>query len=162
ESFYNPMLADVCAELEADGLAVISDGALCVFPPGFTGRDGNPLPLILRKSDGGYGYATTDIAAIRDRTRDLKAGRIISVVGADQVLHLSMVFATADLAGWLSGGVRVEHAVIGLVTAPGGGRLKTRSGDQVKLASLVDEAVERAEQVIADRYDDPVERRQIA
>jgi arginyl-tRNA synthetase len=162
ESFYNPMLADVCAELEADGLATVSDGALCVFPPGFTGRDGNPLPLILRKSDGGYGYATTDIAAIRYRTRDLKAHRMIYVVGSDQVLHLSMVFATADQAGWLDGDVQVEHAVIGLVTAPGGGRLKTRSGGQVKLASLVDEAVERAEQVIADRYDDPGQRRQIA
>jgi arginyl-tRNA synthetase len=162
ESFYNPMLADVCAELEADGLATISDGALCVFPPGFTGRDGNPLPLILRKSDGGYGYATTDIAAIRYRTRDLKADRIVYVVGSDQVLHLAMVFATAEQAGWLSGGTQVEHAVIGLVTAPGGGRLKTRSGEQVKLASLVDEAVERAEQVIADRYDDPAERRRIA
>jgi arginyl-tRNA synthetase len=162
ESFYNPMLADVCDELEADGIATISDGALCVFPPGFTGRDGNPLPLILRKSDGGYGYASTDIAAIRYRTRDLKADRIIYVVGSDQVLHLAMVFATADQAGWLTGDVRVEHAVIGLVTAPGGGRLKTRSGEQVKLASLVDEAVERAEQVIADRYDDPAQRRRIA
>ena len=162
ESFYNPMLADVCDELESGGIATISDGALCVFPPGFTGRDGNPLPLILRKSDGGYGYATTDIAAIRYRTRDLKADRLIYVVGSDQVLHLAMVFATADQAGWLSGDVQVEHAVIGLVTAPGGGRLKTRSGDQVKLASLVDEAVERAEQVIADRYDDPAQRRQIA
>ena len=73
ESFYNPMLADVCAELQAEGVAVISDGALCAFPPGFTGRDGAPLPLILRKSDGGYGYATTDVAAIRYRLRDLHA-----------------------------------------------------------------------------------------
>ena len=73
ESFYNPMLADVCAELEASGLAVLSDGALCAFPPGFTGRDGKPLPLILRKSDGGYGYGTTDMAAIRYRLADLHA-----------------------------------------------------------------------------------------
>src|SRR5205807_3371747 len=70
ESFYNPMLADVCAELESSGVAKISDGALCAFPPGFTSRDGTPLPLILRKSDGGYGYGTTDMAAIRYRIRD--------------------------------------------------------------------------------------------
>ena len=75
ESFYNPMLADVCAELADDGIAVISDGALVAFPPGFTGRDGAPLPMILRKSDGGYGYDTTDLAAIRYRIRDLKADR---------------------------------------------------------------------------------------
>src|SRR5580698_7913360 len=81
ESFYNPMLADVCNELQERGLAVISDGALCAFPAGFTGRDGAPLPLMLRKSDGGYGYDSTDVAAIRYRLRDLGATRIIYVVG---------------------------------------------------------------------------------
>jgi arginyl-tRNA synthetase len=162
ESFYNPMLADVCAELTAAGIATISDGALCAFPPGFTGRDGKPVPIILRKSDGGYNYSTTDVAAIRYRIRDLKADRIIYVVGSEQKLHLAMLFALARQAGWLTDDVRVEHAVIGLVTGPGGQRLKTRSGDQVKLVSLVDEAVERAEQVIADRYDDAGERHRIA
>jgi len=162
ESFYNPMLADVCDELQAAGVATISDGALCVFPPGFTGRDGKPLPIILRKSDGGYGYATTDVAAIRYRIRDLGAERIIYVVGSEQILHLAMLFATAREAGWLTDKVRAEHAIIGLVTGPGGQRLKTRSGDQVKLVSLVDEAVERAEQVIADRYEDAAERQRIA
>jgi arginyl-tRNA synthetase len=162
ESFYNPMLADVCAELESDGIAVISDGALCAFPPGFTGRDGRPLPLILRKSDGGYGYATTDVAAIRYRLRKLGASRIIYVVGAEQHQHLEMVFAVARQAGWLTDAASAEHAVIGLVTAPGGGRLRTRSGDQVKLVTLIDEAVERAERVIEDRYEDPALRREIA
>ena len=162
ESFYNPMLADVCAELEADGIARISDGALCAFPPGFTGRDGKPLPLILRKSDGGYGYATTDVAAIRYRIRDLGADRMIYVVGAEQRLHLAMVFATARQAGWLTDKISAEHAVIGLVTGPGGQRLRTRTGEQVTLVSLVDEAVERAGQVIAGRYDDAAQRRQIA
>ena len=162
ESFYNPMLADVCAELESAGVATISDGALCAFPPGFTGRDGRPLPLILRKSDGGYGYATTDMAAIRYRIRDLGADRIIYVVGSEQIQHLAMVFATARQAGWLTDKVRAEHAVIGLVTGPGGQRLKTRSGDQVKLITLIDEAVERAGEVIADRYPDAAERHQIA
>jgi arginyl-tRNA synthetase len=155
ESFYNPMLADVCAELEADGVAVISEGALCAFPPGFTGRDGRPLPLILRKSDGGYGYATTDVAAIRYRLRKLGASRMIYVVGSEQHQHLEMVFAVARQAGWLTGAASAEHAVIGLVTAPGGGRLRTRSGDQAKLVTLIDEAVERAGRVIAEREDDP-------
>ena len=162
ESFYNSMLPDVCAELEALGVARISDGALCAFPPGFTSREGTPLPLILRKSNGGYGYGTTDVAAIRYRIRDLGAQRIIYVVGSDQIQHLAMVFATARQAGWLTGGISAEHAVIGLVTGADGQRLKTRTGEQVTLVSLVDEAVERAEKVIADRYDDTAERQQIA
>jgi arginyl-tRNA synthetase len=162
ESFYNPMLADVCKELEADGIAVISEGALCAFPPGFTGRDGAPVPLILRKSDGGYGYATTDVAAIRHRLVDQHADRIIYAVGSEQSQHLQMVFAVAREAGWLTSGARAEHAAIGLVTGADGKRLKTREGEQVKLAALLDEAVERAAAVIADRYDDPALRAQIA
>jgi arginyl-tRNA synthetase len=162
ESFYNSMLGDVCAELERLGLAVISDGALCAFPPGFTGRDGTPLPLMLRKSDGGYGYDSTDAAAIRYRLRDLMATRIIYVVGSEQHQHLEMVFELARQAGWLTGGATAEHAVVGLMTGPGGQRLRTRSGEQVKLSGLIDEAVERAEKVIAERYDDPGERAQIA
>jgi arginyl-tRNA synthetase len=162
ESFYNPMLADVCTELEERGLAVISDGALCAYPPGFTGRDGTPLPLMLRKSDGGYGYDSTDVAAIRYRLRDLGATRIIYVVGSEQHQHLLMVFELARQAGWLVSPATAEHAVVGLMTGPGGQRLRTRSGEQVKLASLIDEAVERAEKVIAERYDDPAERAQIA
>ncbi len=162
ESFYNPMLADVCAELEADGVAVISDGALCAFPPGFTGRDGSPLPLILRKSDGGYGYATTDLAAIRYRIRDLHANRIIYVVGAEQAQHFDMVFAVARQAGWLTDAVSVEHAVIGLVTGADRKRFRSRTGASVKLIDLIDEAIERAEEVIKDRYDDPELRKQIA
>jgi arginyl-tRNA synthetase len=162
ESFYHPMLADVCAELESDGLAVISDGALCAFPPGFSGRDGTPLPLMLRKSDGGYGYDTTDVAAIRYRLRDLHVNRIIYVVGSEQSQHLQMVFELASQAGWLTRDASAEHAVIGLMTAPGGQRLRTREGDQVKLVDLIDEAVERAERVIADRYDDQAQRSQIA
>jgi len=162
ESFYNPMLPDVVAELEAKGIAVISDGALCAFPPGFSGRDGRPVPLMLRKSDGGYGYASTDVAAIRYRLTELNASRIIYVVGSEQHQHFEMVFAVAREAGWLTEGARAEHAVIGLMTAPGGQRLRTRSGDQIKLVALIDEAVERAEEVIKDRYDDPEVRQPIA
>jgi len=162
ESFYNPMLADVCDELQVDGVAVISDGALCAFPPGFTGRDGTPLPLILRKSDGGYGYATTDMAAIRYRIRDLHANRLIYVVGAEQAQHFEMVFATARQAGWLTDKISAEHATIGLVTGADRKRFRARTGASVKLADLIDEAVERAEEVIRDRYDDPELRGQIA
>ncbi len=162
ESFYNPMLAEVCAELEDAGIAVISEGALCAFPPGFTGRDGKPVPLMLRKSDGGYGYGATDTAAIRYRLLDLKATRLIYVVGSEQAQHLHMVFAVARQAGWLTDRASAEHAAIGLVTGTDGKRLKTRTGEQIKLIDLIDEAVERAGRVIADRYDDPAQREQIA
>jgi arginyl-tRNA synthetase len=118
--------------------------------------------MILRKSDGGYGYDTTDLAAIRYRIRDLKANRIIYVVGAEQSLHFRMVFAVARQAGWLTDEISAEHAAIGLVSDPAGGRLRTRTGESVKLVTLIDEAVERAARVIADRYDDPVLRREIA
>jgi arginyl-tRNA synthetase len=140
----------------------MSDGALCAFPPGFTGRDCNPVPLMLRKSDGGYGYDSTDAAAIWYRLTQLGATRIIYVVGSEQSQHLQMIFELARQAGWLVPPATAEHAVIGLMTGPGGQRLRTRSGEQVKLADLIDEAVDRAAMVIADRYDDPAQRSQIA
>ena len=95
------MLADVADELVAKGLAWVSDGALCAFPAGFENRDGTPLPLIIRKSDGGYNYATTDLATIRFRVEKLHADRALYVVGTDQALHFKMVFAVAREAGWL-------------------------------------------------------------
>src|SRR5216683_616391 len=162
ESFYNPMLDDVCRDLQQAGVATISDGALCAFPPGFTGRDGNPLPLILRKSDGGYGYGTTDMAAIRYRVNELHADRITYVVGSEQSQHLAMVFAVARQAGWLPDSVRAEHAPIGMVTGADRKRFRSRSGESVKLIDLINEAVARADKVIEDRYDDPQLRAQIA
>ena len=162
ESFYNPMLTSVCDELQESGIAVISDEALCAFPPGFTGRDGAPLPMILRKRDGGYGYDTTDLAAIRYRIRDLHASRLIYLVAAEQSLHFQMLFAVARQAGWLTPEISAEHAVIGLVSGADRTRIRTRTGEQVKLITLIDEAVERAERVIADRYDDPGLRHEIA
>ncbi|GII34820.1 arginine--tRNA ligase [Planotetraspora mira] len=161
ESMYNTMLADVCDELEQAGVAEISEGALCVFPPGFTGRDDRPLPLIIRKSDGGYGYATTDLAAIRYRVRDLKADRILYVVGATQSLHFQMVFAAARMAGWLHDDVSAEHVQIGSVLGADGKMFKTRSGASTKLTELLDEAVSRAEAVIAERGYEPAARREI-
>ncbi len=162
ESFYNPMLDAVCRDLQQAGIATISDGALCAFPPGFTGRDGNPLPLILRKSDGGYGYGTTDMAAIRYRVNELHADRITYVVGSEQSQHLAMVFAVARQAGWLPDSVRAEHAPIGMVTGADRKRFRSRSGESVKLIDLINEAVARADKVIEDRYDDPHLRAQIA
>src|SRR5208282_4908279 len=132
ESFYNDMLADTVTALEEKGIATVSDGALCAFPAGFTGREGRPLPLIIRKSDGGYNYATTDLATIRYRVDELHVDRAIYVVGSDQTLHFRMVFAVAREAGWIPPGARFEHAQVGLVSAPDGGRLRTRSGDSVQ------------------------------
>ncbi|MEU4549698.1 arginine--tRNA ligase [Nonomuraea dietziae] len=155
ESMYNSMLEKTCEDLEAMGVAVMSEGALCLFPPGFTGSDDKPLPLIIRKSDGGYGYASTDMAAIRYRVDDLKADRILYVVGADQALHFRMVFAAAEQAGWLPDSVSAEHVQIGMMLGKDGRRFKTRSGESVKLMELLQEAVDRAGVIIADRgYDE--------
>ena len=144
ESFYQDRLASVVDDLTALGLLVESEGALCVFPPGFTGRDGDPLPLIVRKSDGGFGYAATDLAALRHRVATLGATRMLYVVGAPQRTHFAMVFAVARRAGWLPDGVTAEHIEFGSILGPDGKMLKTRSGDTVKLADLLDEADTRA------------------
>ena len=154
ESMYNPMLAETMAELERAGLLVESDGALCVFPPGFTTRDGNPLPLIVRKSDGGFGYDTTDLAAIRYRLSDLGADHIIYVVGAPQREHLEMVIETARLAGWLKPPARAEHVAFGSVLGADRKMFRTRAGGSIRLVDLLDEAVERAARVVAERGDE--------
>ncbi|HCX83818.1 MAG TPA: arginine--tRNA ligase [Micrococcales bacterium] len=168
ESFYDPMLQDVCDELERLGLAVESDGALCVFPEGFTGRDEKPLPLIIRKSDGGFGYATTDLAAIRYRAQQLHADQILYVVGASQALHFRMVFAAAEKAGWLTrpDGERTVpvHVQIGSVLGEDGKILRTRSGAPLRLAALLQEGVDRASAVVEESREDltPAERADIA
>lgn len=148
ESSYDAHLAQLCQELEDRGIARVSDGALCTFPAGFTGRDGQPLPLIIRKSDGGYGYGTTDLATIRYRVRDLSADRVLYVVGAPQNVHLRMVMATARDAGWLPDTVEATHVQIGNVLGEDGKILKSRSGAPVKLMALLEEAVDRARAVI--------------
>jgi arginyl-tRNA synthetase len=148
ESSYDAHLAQLCQELEDAGIARVSDGALCTFPAGFTGRDGQPLPLIIRKSDGGYGYGTTDLATIRYRVRDLRADRVLYVVGAPQNVHLRMVLATARDAGWLPETVEAVHVQIGNVLGDDGKILKSRSGAPVKLMALLAEAVDRARAVI--------------
>ena len=155
ESFYNDMLPDVTVDLEAAGLARISDGALCAFPEGFTNRDGTPLPVIIRKSDGGYNYSSTDLATVRYRVDKVNVDRAIYVVGSDQALHFRMIFAVAREAGWLPPGKRFEHAQIGMVQGSDGQRLRTRAGDNVKLSDLLTEGVQRARALLdeAERDD---------
>jgi arginyl-tRNA synthetase len=148
ESFYHDMLADTVAELESRGLATESDGALCAFPAGFSGREGRPLPLIIRKSDGGYNYATTDLAAVRYRVDKLSADRAVYVVGSEQALHFQMVFAVAREAGWIPEGARFEHAQIGMVLGQDGNRLRTREGETPKLGDLLQEGVDRARGIL--------------
>jgi len=148
ESFYNDMLADTVGELEERGIAVVSEGALCAFPAGFTGREGRPLPLIIRKSDGGYNYASTDLAAVRYRVDKLSADRAIYVVGSEQALHFQMVFAVAREAGWIPAEARFEHAQIGMVLGQDGNRLRTREGETPKLSGLLQEGVDRARGIL--------------
>jgi len=151
ESTYNDALPGVVADLDALGLLVVHDGAKCVFPPGFTNRRGEPLPLIVQKSDDGYGYATTDLAAIRHRVGDLRADRVLYVVGAPQAQHLQMCFAVARMAGWLPPTVDVEHVAFGSVLGADHRMLKTREGDSVRLIDLLDEAIARAAEAMATR-----------
>lgn len=154
ESFYNPMLPGIISELQEKGLAEDSEGAVCVFPEGFTNKEGARLPLIVRKNDGGYGYATTDLAAIRHRTQTLGATRILYVVGAPQQQHFAMVFAVAKAAGWLKEPAHAEHVAFGSILGPDKKMFKTRAGGTVKLAELVDEAVQRAAAAVAEKNPD--------
>jgi arginyl-tRNA synthetase len=148
ESTYNDQLAQVCDELEAAGIATMSEGALCVFLEGYTGREGKPVPLIIRKSDGGYGYATTDLATIRHRVRELRADRLLYVIGAPQALHLRMVWDTARKAGWLPAGLDPVHVQIGNVLGADRKLLRTRSGAPPRLLDLLDDAVTAARTVL--------------
>ncbi|CAM3185152.1 arginine--tRNA ligase [Stackebrandtia soli] len=154
ESFYNDQLDNVVQELVDAGIAVESEGALCVFFDEFTGPDDNPVPLIIRKSDGGYGYATTDLATIRHRIRDLRATRVLYVVDARQSMHFQMIFATARRAGWLTADVEVVHTAFGTILGPDGRPFKTRSGGTVPLTQLLDEAVAAARAVVAEKNPD--------
>ena len=154
ESYYNERLEGVVRDLETLGLLVESEGALCVFPPGFQNREGEPLPLIVQKSDDGFGYAATDLAAVRDRVDHLHVDEMIYVVGAPQVQHLEMVWAVARMAGWLPDRVRCEQAVFGNVLGPDHKMFKSRSGENVKLVSLIDDAVERAFTILDERGTD--------
>ena len=154
ESFYNPALVETAATLAELGVAETSAGALCVFFDGVRGPDGSPAPLIVRKSDGGFGYPATDIATVRHRVATLHADRIIYVVDARQALHFRMVFDTARRAGWLPATVIVEHVPFGTVLGADGRPFKTRSGATIRLISLLNQAVDRAAVVIAAKNPD--------
>jgi arginyl-tRNA synthetase len=144
ESFYNPLLGDVVKDLDKSGLLEESDRAKVVFLDGFTNKEGQPLPLIIQKSDGGYNYATTDLAAIRYRTQQDEAKRIMYLTDSGQSGHFAGVFQVARRAGWIPDDVEVVHVGFGMVLGEDGKRLRSRSGDTVKLRDLLDEAVVRS------------------
>ncbi|MFJ6580795.1 arginine--tRNA ligase [Streptomyces sp. NPDC091368] len=153
ESGYNDMLVETCRILEESGVAVRSEGALCVFFDDVKGPDGNPTPLIVQKSDGGFGYAATDLSAIRDRVQNLKATSLLYVVDARQSLHFKMVFETARRAGWLNDEVKAVQLAFGTVLGKDGKPFKTREGETVRLVDLLDEAVDRATAVVREKAD---------
>ena len=164
ESFYNPELHSVVERLESAGLLSESEGARCVFLDEFKGKDDKPLPVIIQKSDGGYLYATTDLAAIDYRSHALNADRSLYVVDARQSLHFQQVFAVAAAAGFSSPSISLEHISYGTMMGSDGKPFKTRSGDTVKLVELLDEAVTRAFALVTEKNPglDEDERHEIA
>lgn len=148
ESFYNPMLPEVVSHLESQGLLEISDDAGVVYPEGFHDRENRPLPMIVRKADGGFLYATTDLAAVCYRVKNLKAERIIYVTDARQSQHFAMLFAVVRLAGWAGDSVRLDHVPFGTVLGADRKPFKTREGGTIKLVDLLDEAHDRAMAVL--------------
>lgn len=141
ESFYNPILASVVEDLENSGLVEENQGAKCVFLSGFMNREGEPLPLIIQKSDGAYNYATTDLASLCYRIREDQAQRIIYVTDSGQANHFAQFFQVAQKAGWVPEQVELVHVPFGLVLGDDGKKFKTRSGDTVRLRDLLDEAI---------------------
>jgi len=160
ESAYNDDLPRIVTELLDAGLLTESDGALCAFLPGFIGRDNQPLPVIVRKSDGGFGYSATDLAAIRHRVNTLHANRIVYVVDHRQALHFDQIFTLAQTAGWLPSTTSAEHVSFGTVLGPNGKPFKTRAGGTVKLTSLLDGAIERSDSLLEGR--EGIDRRSTA
>lgn len=155
ESFYNPFLADIVADFEKKGLVTVSNGAKCVFLDGIFGRDGAALPMIIQKTDGGYNYETTDLAALKHRVEVEKADRIIILTDAGQALHFDMVFQGARKAGYYDPlKVQLDHVTFGVVLGPDGKKFKTRSGETEKLIDLLQEAVDRARLIIEERLPD--------
>jgi arginyl-tRNA synthetase len=143
ESIYNDDLPAVVRDLEASGAAVVDDGALVVFVEGFNS------PMIVRKRDGGFGYSATDLAAIRHRVRDLRAHRLVYVVGSPQTFHFEQVFAVARKAHFLPDEVSAEHVAFGQVLGPDGKKFSTREGTAVTLTTLLDAAEEQAAPPVA-------------
>ena len=151
ESVYNPLLAPVVERLRAANLIQISDGAEVVFPEGFVNRENEPLPLIIRKTDGGYNYATSDLACVIDRVERIGAHVVLYVVGAPQAQHLEMVAAVSRMAGWVPEGTELTHVAFGNVLGADRKILKSRSGEVVKLDALLTESVERAAVAVKEK-----------
>ncbi|NLH16801.1 MAG: arginine--tRNA ligase, partial [Phycisphaerae bacterium] len=151
ESFYAERLGGVVDDLKRAGMAVESEGAVCVFPEGFKNKEGQPLPFIIQKSDGAFLYATTDLAALRYRVAELKADEIVYVTDARQAQHFAMLFAVARKAGWAKETTELVHVTFGTMLGTDGKPFKTRSGETVKLKELLDEAVERARGVVEQK-----------
>lgn len=154
ESFYNDQLPLIVEELDKKSLLENSNGAKVVFLPEFVGKEGELLPTIIQKSDGGYLYATTDLAAVKYRSFQLHADRSLYVVDARQSLHFQQVFAVAQKAGFSSERISLEHIAYGTMMGKDGKPFKTRSGDTVKLVELLDEAVKRAYDLVTIRSEE--------
>ncbi len=154
ESFYNSMLPGIVEELNRLGLLEESDGAQCVFLSGFTNKEGEDVPLIIKKSNGGYNYATTDLAALVHRIEKEGATRLIYVTDAGQANHFSQVWQVAKKAGWIPENVEIVNVFFGLVLGEDGKKLKTRSGETVRLIDLLDEAINKARNDLEKRLKD--------
>ncbi|MDR2212872.1 MAG: arginine--tRNA ligase [Pseudomonadales bacterium] len=164
ESFYNERLEPLVADLKTQGLLSESDGAECVFLDEFKNKNGEPLPVIVQKSDGGYLYATTDLAAIRYRCQELHAERVLYLVDARQSLHFQQVFAVARKAGYAPPECQLEHLSYGTMMGKDGKPFKTRSGDTIKLVDLCGESIERAHALVREKNPQlgDAEQRQVA
>jgi arginyl-tRNA synthetase len=154
ESMYNDLLPEVVDRLRTAGLLVESDGAEVVFPPGYTNREGEPLPLIVQKRGGGFNYGTSDLACVLDRVERVKATLLLYVVGAEQSQHLAMVFDVAAMAGWLRPPTRAVHVAFGFVLGTDRKKLKSRSGEPVRFVDVVEEAIERATASVEEKNPD--------
>ncbi|MEM9515823.1 MAG: arginine--tRNA ligase [Actinomycetota bacterium] len=154
ESRYQSLMPDTLDRLEAAGLLVDDDGARVVFPPGFTNRDGDPLPLIIQARTGGFNYATSDLACVIDRVERLDADLMLYVVGAPQQQHFQMVFEVARMAGWLGDDTEAVHVAFGNVLGDDRKMLKSRSGEPMKFVELIDEALVRARAAIDEKNPD--------
>jgi arginyl-tRNA synthetase len=153
ESFYNPQLPGVIERLRSKGMLEESDGATCVFLEGYIGRDGTRQPTIVQKSDGGFMYSTTDLAAVAQRVNDERADRMLYVTDAGQKTHFDQIFEISRLSSVAPDHVSLEHVPFGLVLGEDGQKFKTRSGETVKLIDLLDEAVSRATSELQSRLE---------
>ncbi|KAE9536759.1 arginine--tRNA ligase [Ursidibacter arcticus] len=151
ESLYNPMLPAIVADLQAQGLAVEDEGALVVYLDEFKNKDGDPMGVIVQKKDGGFLYTTTDIAAAKYRYETLKADRALVFSDTRQSQHMQQAWLITRKAGYVPDSFSLEHHNFGMMLGKDGKPFKTRTGGTVKLADLLDEAVERAEKLIAEK-----------